>query len=733
MTRRFASLAVLASLLVVSGAQAAPASGTWSYAGKTGIGTAYADYGPSRAASRVWFSIAHGVLTETMYGLIHQAQLREVSFAVKGADFLAFEDQDVNTRVAYLKTDAAGRPRALDYRIVNRDRQGRYTIEKDVFTDPKSDTVFMRVTVRAGREAVTPYLLADPQMASTSGGDEAEASSRSLSAFEGPDHLAIRASQPFTVAAAGIAGVSDGWTVLKRKGRLEPAARAGRGDVTLAGQFAPVPAGGEATYDVVLGFGPTDAAAEAAAKASLARGYAKVRADYEGGWADYLAKLGQLPRLSRESTDGGKLLYASAMVLKAQEDKTYPGALIASLSTPWGDTLPATTVQTGYKAVWPRDFYQVASALLALGDRETPLKALDYLKTVQVRPDTPGNHGASGWFLQKTHVDGVPEWTGVQLDQTAMPIMLAEKLWRQGLISGPHLQALYRTSLKPAADFLTKGGHVDFAGNQADVTPPKTPMERWEEQPGFSPSTTAAEITGLVAAAQIAQASGDPASAKRYLASADAMEASVERTTFTTKGVYGDGRYFERISPDGDPNSGAVLLAKNGKPALPQQRYLDAGFLELVRYGVRRADAPSIRESLGKLDDESLPDDMRVRYDFRFPGDPGVYPGWRRYSDDGYGEDDKTGAGFGSVGPDGKDTPDQRGRVWPIFTGERGHYEIALATLHHPLSAADRRRIRYTYVRAMEHFANPGLMLPEQVYDGVGASGGTEPPGQGTG
>jgi glucoamylase len=61
---------------------------------------------------------------------------------------------------------------------------------------------------------------------------------------------------------------------------------------------------------------------------------------------------------------------------------------------------------TGYKAVWPRDFYQVAMALLALGDAQTPVAAFRYLPQVQVRADTPGNTGATGWFLQKTHVDG---------------------------------------------------------------------------------------------------------------------------------------------------------------------------------------------------------------------------------------------------------------------------------------------------------------------------------------
>ena len=733
------ALAVAAPASAATAPGAPGAVGSWSYAGKTGIGTAYAPYGPGRARSRVWFSLAHGVLTETMFGLIHQAQLRELQVAVKGAGskgaFTAFEDADVDTRIDYLKQDAAGRPAALAYRIVNTDRRGRFLIEKHVFTDPAGDAVFMRVIVRSKGGALTPYLLADPQMAGTGPGDRASASPGALKAWEGDVHLTMAADRPFAKASVGFVGASDGETQLKAGGALKAYDTSGprTGNVALTAELAPVPAGGSRTYDVVLGFGATDAASTAAARGALARGYATVRADYEAGWAGYLAGLGQLPRLAKASGDGGRLLYASAMVLKAQEDKSHPGALIASLSSPWGTDVPADAATTGYKAVWPRDFYQVASALLAMGDTKTPVQALDYLKTVQVLPGTPGNRGATGWFLQKTHVDGTPEWKGVQMDQTAMPIMLGDRLWRMGLVSDAHIRALYASSLKPAADFLVKGGHVDFMGQADDVSPPWSPMERWEEQPGYSPSTVAAEIAGLVAAGDIAQGAGDAAGAARYRAAADATSARVEPLMFTTKGRWGDGRYFVRLSPDGKPDGAGALMAKNGKPARPQEAYLDAGFLELVRYGVRRADAPSITATLPKLDDQTIPTDLRVRYDFRFKGEPGVYPGWRRYGDDGYGEDVTTGAGFGKVTPSGQDSVNQRGRVWPIFTGERGHYEIARATLDGPLSNGDRSRIRDTYARGMELFANGGLMIPEQVYDGVGASGGTEIPGQGTG
>ena len=152
-----------------------------------------------------------------------------------------------------------------------------------------------------------------------------------------------------------------------------------------------------------------------------------------------------------------------------QEDRTHAGALIASLSNPWGDTVDASKPSTGYKAVWPRDFYQVAMAMAALGDRETPLAAFHYLPQVQVSASTPGNTGATGWFLQKTEVDGTLEWAAVQLDQTAMPIMLGYRLWNLGWMSDGDMADMYRRMIKPAADFLVDGGKIGLLWNDAEI------------------------------------------------------------------------------------------------------------------------------------------------------------------------------------------------------------------------------------------------------------------------
>lgn len=710
-----------AAMLAAGAAEAAPT--TWAYSAKTGVGASYEAYvdgaykagGKTGTVSKVWFSIADGVLTETMYGLIHEAQIKQMRFAVQTASGLAVEGADTIAKTEYLHVDAAGRPLSPAYKITTTDRQGRFVIEKRIFTDPDRDSLFVRVTVKALKGPVTPTLVLEPHMANTGGGDTGAASVSALTANEGKAFLSLKGGKPFAKASASV--LKDGDALVG----LDATTGSAKGAIVLTGRLPAVAK--EATFDFALGFGPDAKAADATAAATLKTGYAEVLARFNGegarvGWEDYLASLTELPRLREASEDGGKLVQASALMLKVQEDRTHAGALIASLSNPWGDTVDATKSSTGYKAVWPRDFYQCAMALAALGDKETPLAAFHYLPTVQVSAKTPGNTGAGGWFLQKSHVDGTPEWVGVQLDQTAMPIMLGWKLWKLGWLSEVELKAYYGKMLKPAADFLVKGGTVGLGWNHATITPPFTQQERWEEQGGYSPSTTAAVIAGLVVAGDIADLAGDKLSAEAYRKTADDYSSKVEARMVTTKGAFGDGHYYLRLNSDQDPNNKSPVEERNGQQAVPEDRMLDAGFLELVRYGVRRADDPAIVATLPKLDDQAMEDLYRVRYDFRFPGVEGTFPGWRRYGVDGYGEDIKTGANYGAGD---QMRPGQRGRVWPIFTGERGHYELALASLGGKPDAAAIKKIRGAYVRAMELFANDGLLIPEQVWDGVGA------------
>ncbi|WP_426040203.1 glucan 1,4-alpha-glucosidase [Brevundimonas sp. TWP2-3-4b1] len=731
-----APVAVAPQIAEVSAPGAPGAVPTWSSAVKQGVGASYEAYvdgqyrdgGRTGSVSRVWFSIADGVLTETMYGLIHEAQIKQMRFAVMTGTGLSVEGTDTTSRIEYLHTDAEGRPLSPAYRVITRDRQDRFEIEKRVYTDPERQSLVVRTTIRALSGPVTPYLLLEPHMANTGVGDRGAASTRSLSAIEGDVVLSLVPSAPFEAASVGFVGASDGLTDLA-DGRLDHAyAATGSepGNIMLTGALPTVGRGQTLSRDYVIGFGENAAGAEAQAAGTLTDLDGALEA-FNGqgeavGWEDWIGSLTELPRLAEQSSDGGKLAYASALMLKVQEDRTHAGALIASLSNPWGDTVDATNGSTGYKAVWPRDFYQVAMALMALGDAETSVAAFRYLPQVQVTAETPGNTGATGWFLQKTHVDGQIEWVGVQLDQTAMPIMLGWRLWKAGEVSDAEMAQMYTRMIKPAADFLVDGGTIALNWNDRTITPPWSQQERWEEQEGYSPSTTAAVITGLTVAAEIARASGDAASADRYQAAADDYASKVEARMFTTEGTLGDGDYFVRLSRNEDPNDRAPLGENNGQAALPEDQIIDGGFLELVRYGVRRADAPSVLATLPEYDDQTREDRLRVRYDV------GGAPAWRRYGNDGYGENMETGGNYGLGGM----TPGQRGRLWPIFTGERGHYELARA-LQGGASEAEIRAIRKTYVAGMEAMGNDGYLLSEQIWDGVGdPTAHRYQPGQGT-
>ncbi|RYZ98691.1 MAG: glucan 1,4-alpha-glucosidase, partial [Moraxellaceae bacterium] len=233
-------------------------------------------------------------------------------------------------------------------------------------------------------------------------------------------------------------------------------------------------------------------------------------------------------------------------------------------------------------------------------------------------------------------------------------------------------------------------------------------------------------ITGLVAAADIAKLAKDTTNAARYLTAADKYSNMVEKTMFTTQGVFNktpaNGKYFLRISANDNPNDQGALEERNGQAGLHESEIIDGGFLELVRYGVRPAANSAIVESLPELDNLNLDDSVRVKYEFTFPGVEGKFPGWRRYGKDGYGDGIIAGRGYTA----NQMRAETRGRVWPILTGERGQYELAKAVannaIHNSIQTINLDDLRNTYIKAMELFANDGFMIPEQVWDGVGGN-----------
>jgi glucoamylase len=404
---------------------------------------------------------------------------------------------------------------------------------------------------------------------------------------------------------------------------------------------------------LALAFGANGSAAVETATKSLTREFSAVSAEYVTGWREYVRGLRHV------NARYERMFQLAAMVLKAHEDKTFRGAMIASMSIPWGFAVKAGEPGVGgYHLIWARDLYEIATSLLAAGDRAAAERALTYLFTVQQEPD--------GRFPQNSWLDGKPYWTALQMDEISYPVVLAWQLGRTDT-------ATWTQHVRPAAEFILAKG-------------PATEEERWEEVSGYSPSTMAAEIAGLVCASDIARKNGAREDVDRYLHAADQWAANLEKWTVTTSGHLDPSGsklgYYLRITGSTDPNDGAKLDVKNGGGVWDKRDVVDAGFLELVRLGVRPAGDPVIAHSLEVIDST-----IRIET----PNGPA----FRRYNHDGYGE-----TYFG-----GPWLSEGIGRLWPIFTGERGEYEIA------------RGKDPAQYLEAMERFANNGGMIPEQVWD----------------
>ncbi|HMA46030.1 MAG TPA: glycoside hydrolase family 15 protein, partial [Frankiaceae bacterium] len=477
------------------------------------------------------------------------------------------------------------------------------------------------------------------------------------------------ASTGLSATTNGYSGTSsDGWQDLMAHHTLTARYDAADTPGNLV-QTAQVPVGTDTTFTLALGFGGSRAEAASNASTSLGQGWGPVSASYQGGWHSYLASLPP-PPASVTSTGLTGRYETAVMTLKAHEDKTYQGAFVASLTIPWGEAVNADACCTaGYHAVWARDLYEIATAMIAAGDRGAADRALSYLFTVQERAD--------GSYPQNTRLNGTPVFGGLQMDEVAFPIVLA---WQLGRVD-----AASYGKVKASADYLVAHG-------------PATPQERWEEAGGYSPSTVAAEIAGLVCAADIARRNGDTTAAAAYLATADGWQRAVDGWTYTTSGPLPGGSYYERIDDNGNPGDGHTLCIANGGGCHDERGVVDAGFLELVRLGVEPAGDPHVTSSLQVVD--------RTIRTATPEGDM-----WHRYNHDGYGET-AAGAPFTGAGV---------GRLWPLLSGERGEYALAAGQ---PAAAAG-------HLATLAGAANQGGMIPEQVWDQPDAFGFTL--GQGTG
>jgi glucoamylase len=559
---------------------------------------------------------------------------------------------------------------ALGYRCTNSDPDGRYAIVKEIITDPHVACVLQRTKVTGDESFISKlqiYALCAPHLEVGGWGNNgyvAELDGRKiLMAQKQGTWLALVATAPFSRTSCGYVGHSDGWTDLAANFQMDwEFDHATDGNIALTGQLD---LRAHREFTLGLAFGDTQHHAITTVLQALGTPFEAHHKRYTEQWGRTSAH--QMP-LEKVSSDKGNLYHSSFSLILAHEDKSYPGALIASLSIPWGEAA-GDKDQGGYHLVWTRDMVNSASALLASGESATPLRALIYLAVCQQE---------DGGFPQNFWVNGNPYWRGIQLDEVAFPILLALRLSQQNALQefDPYPMVL------KAASYLLRHG-------------PVTQQERWEEASGYSPSTLASNIAALIGAAYFCRQRADKAAAEFLEQYADFLESHIEAWTVTTDGtlISEVRRHYIRILPEDvgnpdpveNPNSGILKianLAPGTRNSFPAKEIVDAGFLELVRYGIRKPNDPIILDSL-KVIDAVL------------KADTPMGPVWRRYNHDGYGQRDDGGpyVGWG------------KGRAWPLLTGERAHFELAAGRDVKP------------YIRAIEAFASATGLLPEQVWD----------------
>jgi glucan 1,4-alpha-glucosidase len=627
---------------------------TWTTGSKDGLGTS------TTAESKVWYTLQGGIMTEVYYPRLDVANTRTLEFAVSDGKHVWLESKDMHhalerpdeNSLVYRQTSTAHLPLTVSEHG-NQRVASLVVLVKTYVTDPATNTVLIDVGFRAPA-GFKLYVLFDPALKNLGTGDTGYTRDGALVTEKEGVACALISSSGFGKTSTGYKDASDGYTDLLLHQKLDWSyARAESGNVVQAAEVNLPETTGTMHFTLALGFGENAKAAAQAARSSLTQGIAAVIGSYTKGWAEYVATL------RHESGPHAAEFRLAAMVLKAHEDKTFPGAMIASMSIPWGFSVKADVPGVGgYHLIWARDLYEVATAMMLAGDRAAAERALNYLFTVQQKPD--------GSVPQNSWLDGKPYWTALQIDEVSYPLVLAWQLDKTDTDT-------WTKHVKPAADFVVAHG-------------PATQEERWEEVGGYSPASIAAEIAGLICAADIAKKNGATDDAARYTKTADDWSSHLESWLVTTTGhaggAAGGGGYYIRIDDNTDPNDGFQLDVKNGGGVWDEREVIDAGFLELVRLGIRPPNDPSIVRSVAVVD-------ATIRTET--PNGPSFH----RYSHDGYGENF-----FG-----GPWITEGIGRIWPIFTGERGEYEIAAG------------RNPRLYLESMEHFANDGGMIPEQLWD----------------
>jgi len=635
----------------------------WTSSAKTGVGTALNQH------SKVWFTLSHGILNEVYFPRVDQACTRDMGFIVTdGHEFFSEEKRHCTFE------NHPYEPGIPVFQLTNTEISGRYRIHKEVLTDSYRNVVLQKVRFEPLQGALFDYrlfALLSPHLANCGYGNTGWIDDYKgfpmFFAEHGGATLSLASSAPWKKMSVGFVGTSDGWQDISQHFQMEwEYTRAENGNIACTGEIDLAACNGE--FVLALGFGSIWSEAGQQARSSLFEDYGEVRAHYVSQWRNWHEKLLMLDNPRRQHD----LYRTSTAVLRTHESKDFLGGIIASLSIPWGFNKGDEDLG-GYHLVWPRDLVETAGALLAAGAVNDAVRVLRYLEATQE---------AAGNWAQNLWLDGRPYWSGVQMDETAFPILLIDLMRREAPEALGKLDRWW-PMVRKAVTFIIRNG-------------PVTQQDRWEEDAGYSPFTLAAEISALLAGAEIADLTGHADQAQTMRDAADAWNDNIERWTYANGGdlaqQLGISGYYVRIAPpdtDGaaSPTQGFVPI-KNKPPGQDGERayhIISPDALALVRFGLRAPDDPRILNTLRAID---------ALLAVELPQGPC----WYRYNGDGYGEH-KDGSAFDGTGI---------GRPWPLLAGERAHY--ALAGGHWDEAEA--------MLAVMENSTTgSSRLLPEQVWD----------------
>ncbi len=626
----------------------------WTSSAKEGVGTAM------ERSSKIHFTISHGILNEVYYPGLDTAQIRDQELLIVGNQKFFEEKRDT---IHNIETIRSGIP---SYIIHNEEKDGSFKIEKTIFVDGENDVLVQHVIFRnKSNMNLDLYTLISPHInnggsQNTSWIGEYKGKKFQFASKDGT-YLALYSDQCQGEMSCGYSGYSDGWQDLKHNFKLTTHFESAKnGNTAITGKVTPENNG---SFDIFIAFGssPEEAALKTIRSKNL--GWENALKNYNQKWNAYRITVSKNKLLSNK-TKKRSLEDLSLLVLRSHISKEpLAGGLIASLSIPWGFSKGDDDLG-GYHLIWARDMVEAAQGLILMGDIKGAVEALRFLQSTQEE---------DGHWPQNMWLNGTPYWKGLQMDETAFPLILLHDLWKRG-----HIDLVdFKEMLLRAVNFILANG-------------PVTDQDRWEEDGGYSAFTITVEITALNKASEMADNLGlkmisdfSQELADIYLTN---MDKWLYRTNTELSRKYAVQGHYVRISQSDQDEDGFIPIKNRPWSAnmMNVQEVVSTGSLSMVRFGLKSPNDQNILNTIKIIDGELLVETPNG-------------PVWHRYTNDGYGEHNE-GSPFDGTG---------HGRGWPLLTGERANYEI---------SAGNLQKAEYL-LKSMENFANLGGMIPEQVWD----------------